>query len=83
MTGGTEDRLERLVEQNAEAIRINAEATDAAVRKCTDNIEAMAKRTQERCDRLDSTVDRLARLVEDVLRLNHENKQRLGRLEAR
>ena len=82
MTAGTEespDRLERLVEQNAEAIRFNAEAirmTDAAVRACADTIEAMAKRTQERCDQL-------ARSVEDVVRLNHDHKERLDRLEAR
>ena len=75
MTAG----LERLVEQNAEAIRI----TDAAVRRCTENIEAMAKRAQGRCDRLDRTVDRLARLVEDVVRLNHVHKGRRDRLEAR
>ena len=82
MTAGTEespDRLERLVEQNAEAIR----TTDAAVRRCTENIEAMAKRTQKRCDRLDRTVDRLARSVEDVVQLNHDHEERPNRLEAR
>ena len=82
MTAGTEerlDRLERLVEQNAEAIRV----TDAAVRRCTKNIEALAKRTQERCDRLDRTVDRLAHLVEDVVRLSHDHEEPLNRLETR
>ena len=82
MTARTEerlDRLERLVEQNAVAIRM----TDAAVRKCTENIEALAKQTKERCDRLDRTVDRLARLVEDVVRLSHDHEERLDRLEAR
>ena len=82
MTAGTEERHDRLVplqEQNAESIRI----TGAAVQRCTEYIEAMAKRNQERCDRLDRTIDRLARLVEDVVRLNHENRERLGRLEAR
>lgn len=73
------DRLEQVVEQNAEAIRV----TDAAVRKCTENIEALANRTMEWCDRLDRTVDRLARLVEDVLRLSHDHEERLNRLGSR